>query len=136
EAMFGAVLLSKADYFWRLNITGDRTRQKITDLKVGAFLAGPSEGTTNTQIFRIAKGEPFGVIYGGKWIKTAAQLDETIKAGRLTGCSDAAGVAHACTAADFKVNEEGFFVRDTRCTTSGTPGLTACSGLHRLGEVP
>src|SRR5207253_10854648 len=38
EAALGAVLLSKADYFWRLNITADRTRQTITDLKVPPFL--------------------------------------------------------------------------------------------------
>src|SRR6185503_15195238 len=101
EVALGAVLLSKADYFWRVNVTGDRTRQKITDLKVGAFLVGPSETTSNTQIFRIAKGEPFGVIYGSRWIKTPDQLAETIRAGQLTGCTDAAGVAHACTAADF-----------------------------------
>ena len=136
EAMLGAVLLSKADYFWRLNITGDRTRQKITDLKVGAFLVGPSESSTNTQIFRIGKGEPFGVIYGNQWIKSAGQLDQTIKAGKLTGCTDAAGVAHACTAADFTVNEEGYYVRDTRCTTSGAPAVTSCTGFHSLGEAP
>ena len=135
EAMLGAVLLSKADYFWRVNVTGDRTRQKITDLKVGAFLVGPSETTANTQIFRIAKGEPFGVVYGSKWIRTPAQLDETIRAGKLTGCTDAGGVAHTCTAADFRQNEDGYFVRDTRCTV-GSGGEYACSGYHSLGEVP
>src|SRR5262245_57307089 len=85
EAALGAVLVSKGDRFWRVNLTGDRTRQKITDLKVGAFLIGPSEGTTNTQIFRIAAGQPFGVIYGSKWIRTADQLAQTIRTGRLTG---------------------------------------------------
>ena len=100
EMALGAVLASKADYFWRVNLTADRTRQTITDLKVGAFLIGPSEGTTNTQIFRIGKGQPFGVIYGSKWIRTQAQLDQTIKTGRLTGA-----------AADYVVNEEGYFVR-------------------------
>jgi hypothetical protein len=95
----------------------------ITDLKVGAFLVGPDTNTSNTQIFRIAKGAPFGVIYGNRWIKTAAQLDETIKAGKLTG-----------TAADYRVNEEGFYVRNTTCTT--TAGVVSCSGFHSLGEVP
>ncbi|MFN2564387.1 MAG: SusC/RagA family TonB-linked outer membrane protein [Gemmatimonadaceae bacterium] len=99
EVAFGAVLLSKADYFWRVNITGDRTRQRITDLRVGAFLIGPNPNDPNTRIFRIAKGERFGVIYGARWIRTEAQLLETIRAGRLTG-----------TAADYVKNEEGFYV--------------------------
>ena len=111
EAALAAVLLSKKDMFWRVNLTGDRTRQKITDLKVGAFLKGPSEATSNTQIFRIAKGEPFGVIYGSKWIKTAGQLQETIDAGRLSG-----------TAAKYRLNEEGFYV-DT-------------AAFQRVSEVP
>ncbi|HEU4995511.1 MAG TPA: SusC/RagA family TonB-linked outer membrane protein [Gemmatimonadaceae bacterium] len=111
ELAVGAVLVSKADRFWRVNMTADRTRQKITDLKVGAFLVGPFDNSQNAQMFRIAKGEPFGVMYGDKWIKTAAQLQETIAAGRLTG-----------TTADYQQNEEGFFVRKT--------------AYHTITEVP
>jgi hypothetical protein len=133
------VLLSQKDYFWRINLTGDRTRQKITELNVGAFLVGPSELTTNTQIFRIAKGEPFGVIYGNKWIRTKEQLDETIAAGRLG----------AATAQAFVRNEEGFYV-DTakyqtvsevplkywKCTAKNTSGAcTASTSNVQIGDV-
>ena len=111
EAALGVVLLSKADYFWRVGVTADRTRQRIEDLKVGPFLVGPSDGTTNTQIFRVGAGEPFGVIYGSKWIQSASQLDETIKAGKLSG-----------TAADYVLNEEGFYVSK--------------SAYHTVGEAP
>jgi TonB-linked SusC/RagA family outer membrane protein len=138
EVSLAAILLSKADYFWRMNITGDRTRQKITDLKVGAFLVGPSETTTNTQIFRIAKGEPFGVIYGSKWIRTQAQLEETIATGQLGG-----------TAADYVVNEEGFYVvaadhrtvdevplKFFQCTARDTGGnCTASGSVVQIGDV-
>lgn len=111
EAALGVVLLSKADYFWRMNFTADRTRQTISDLKVGAFMVGPSESTSNTQIFRIAAGEPFGVIYGSEWIRTEAQLAETIKTGRLSG-----------TVGDYTKNEEGFYVRTSQ--------------YHTINEVP
>jgi TonB-linked SusC/RagA family outer membrane protein len=114
ELSLGAVLLSKADYFWRVNLTGDRTRQKIADLKVGAFLIGPSEATSNTQIFRIAPGEPLGVIYGSRWIKSQSQLEETIRAGKLTG-----------TAADYVRNEEGFYVRKEQFQTRNEVPLRA-----------
>ena len=114
EAALGVILASKADYFWRVNLTADRTRQRITDLKVGAFLIGPSEGTTNTQIFRIGKDQPFGVIYGGKWIRSAAQLDETIKAGKLTGAPS-----------DYTLNEEGYYVRTSQYHTKAEVPLKA-----------
>ena len=111
ELAFGAVLFSKANSFWRVNITADRTRQTIDDLKVPPFFVGPNPGDANTRIFRIAAGQPFGVIYGSRWIRTADQLQQTIAAGMLTG-----------TAADYVVNEEGFYVRKTQFhTTSEVP---------------
>jgi hypothetical protein len=118
EAAIGAVILSKADYFWRVNLTGDRTRQKIADLKVGAFLIGPSEGTSNTQIFRIAPGEPLGVVYGQSWIRNQRQLEQTIATGRL-----GANV----TAADFVRNEEGFYVRASQHQTVNEVPLLAAA---------
>jgi hypothetical protein len=114
--------------FWRLNVTADRTVQKITELDVEPFLAGPN---ANTQLFRIAAGQKFGVIYGERWIRTAAQLDQTIAAGRLTGA-----------ATDYRRNEEGYFVRNSQYGTlnelplkaySGTPA--ANSSLQVIGDV-
>jgi TonB-linked SusC/RagA family outer membrane protein len=105
EVSFGAVLLSKADMFWRVNIAADRTRQKITDLKVAPFLVGPNGvnggGDGNTRIFRIAEGEPFGVIYGSKWIRSAEQLATTIASGALGATA---------TASQYVQNEEGYYV--------------------------
>jgi TonB-linked SusC/RagA family outer membrane protein len=106
EVALGAVLASNRDLFWRVNLVGDRTRQTITDLTVGPFLAGPDGSDGNTRIFRIAKGQKFGVIYGSKWIRTDAQLAATLKSGQLTG-----------TAADYLKNEEGYFVRKSQHRT-------------------
>src|SRR5438105_811626 len=96
ELALGAVLLSKAEYFWRLNLTADRTRSTITDLKVPAFFVGPD---ANTAMFFIKQGQPLGVMYGSKWIRTQDQLQETIKSGALSG-----------TVQDYVKNEEGFYV--------------------------
>jgi hypothetical protein len=60
EVALGAVLLSKKDFFWRMNVVGDRTRQTITDLNVGPFLVGPDDGDAGAHLPR-AKGK-FGVI--------------------------------------------------------------------------
>lgn len=138
EAALSAVLLSQRDYFWRLTVTGDRTRQRISDLKVGEFLIGPFDGSENAQFFKIAKGEPFGVIYGDRWIRTEAQLLETIAAGRLSG-----------TSADYILNEEGFYVRASQyqrrtevplkafvCTARDAGGAcTASTSTQRIADV-
>jgi TonB-linked SusC/RagA family outer membrane protein len=106
EVAFGAILVSKADYFLRLNITADRTRSKITKLNVAPFLAGPNPNDANTQIFRIAAGQPFGVIYGSRWIRTADQLTQTLASGKLTGA-----------ASDYVVNQQGYYVAKSALNT-------------------
>jgi TonB-linked SusC/RagA family outer membrane protein len=106
EAAFGAALVSTKDFFWRLNLVADRTRQTITDLNVPEFLVGPDPNDDGTRIFRIAKGQRFGVIYGSKWIRSQKQLETTIASGALTG-----------TAADYQLNEEGYFVRKSQYRT-------------------
>lgn len=134
ELALGAVLLSKADYFWRVNLTGDRTRQKIADLKVGAFLIGPNEAEANTQIFRIAAGEPLGVIYGTRWIRNEGQLRETLRSGALTG-----------TVEDYIRNEEGYYVRRSqhrtrdevplRARTCTNTDCSASTQIVQIGDV-
>ncbi|HEX7021077.1 MAG TPA: SusC/RagA family TonB-linked outer membrane protein, partial [Gemmatimonadaceae bacterium] len=134
ELALGIVLASARDYFWRLNITGDRTRQTIEDLKVPPFLVGP-DGTT--ALFRIGPNQPFGIVYGEKWIRTPQQLQETINAGKLTG-----------TVADYKVNEEGFYVhaadyhtikevplKDYVCATQGSGTCTSFTTNQVIGDV-
>ena len=128
ELALGAVLASSKDFFWRLNVTADRTRQKVTELNVAPFLVGPSASDANTKIFRIAEGQKFGVIYGSRWIRDAGQLAATIKSGKLTG-----------TAADYKVNEDGYFVRSSQYHTVNEVPLKAYDekgeALTAIGDV-
>jgi len=128
EVAFGAVLASSADFFWRLNLTGDRTRQKITQLAVAPFLIGPDPNDANTRIFRIAAGQKFGVLFGSRWIRNADQLAATLKSGKLTG-----------TAADYKVNEDGYYVRASQYHTVNEVPLKAYdetgNSLTEIGDV-
>jgi len=96
EVLLGAVLASKKDFLWRVNVAGDRTRQTVRSLGVPPFLVGP---VANTTIFRLAPGEPFGIVYGGRWVQSADQLNQMIGRKQLAG-----------TAADYVVNEEGYYV--------------------------
>nr|MCU0649404.1 hypothetical protein [Gemmatimonadaceae bacterium] len=128
EALFGAVLAQKKDFFWRLNIAGDRTRQRITSLSVAPFLVGPDQDDANTNIFRIAPGQTFGVLYGTRWVRTPEQLARTIGVGGLTG-----------TPADYVLNEEGYFVRRADWRTVRERPLRALnadtSALTQIGDV-
>lgn len=99
EIAIGAVLAQRGDFFWRMNLTWDRTRQRIESLNVAPFLVGPDPADANTRIFRIAPGEDFGVIYGSKWIRTRQQLENTLASGALRGA-----------VGDYVRNEEGYYV--------------------------
>lgn len=125
ELAASALLLAKADYYWRVNVTGDRTRSKITALGVPPFLSGPDG---NTSLFRVAAGEPYGVMYGERWIRTADQLATTLAAKKLGGA-----------ASDYVVNEEGYYVL---AANKGTPAerplkayLANGSSLQTIGDV-
>ena len=125
ELAASVLLLSKNDLFWRVNMTGDRTRTRITALSVPPFLNGPDG---NTQLFRVAPGEVFGTMYGERWIKTADQLATTIAAKKLSG-----------VATDYVVNQEGYYVK---ATALGTPAerplkafLASGSSLQTIGDV-
>jgi TonB-linked SusC/RagA family outer membrane protein len=104
EVAFAAVLASRKDFFWRMNLTGDRTRQRVTQLNVQPFLAGPDG---NTRIFRIAAGQQFGIIFGEKWVQTPEDLATNLANGRLTG-----------SASDYRLNELGYYVANS---AYGTP---------------
>ena len=128
ELSFGAVLASRKDFFWKLNITGDRTRARVTELNVAPFLAGPDAGGDNTRIFRIAAGQTFGVIYGTDWIRTAEQLATNIANGKLAGA-----------ATDYKLNELGYYVAGTAYGTRNERPLkyfdATGNALQAIGDV-
>jgi TonB-linked SusC/RagA family outer membrane protein len=111
ELSFGAVLASKKDFFWRLNISADRTRQQITKLNVAPFLIGPP-GIPG--MFDIRAGSDFGIIFGEKWIRNAQQLQQTIQSGALGG-----------SPSDYVVNEEGYYVSKSTFHTKNEVPLKA-----------
>ncbi len=128
EFALGAVLASSKDFFWRLNVTGDRTRSRITELNVGPYLVGPDENDGNTRIFRVAAGQTFGVIYGSDWIRTPAQLATNLANGKLSG-----------TAGDYRVNELGYYVANAAYGTRSEVPLKFFdadgNSLQAIGDV-
>ncbi|HYC50088.1 MAG TPA: TonB-dependent receptor plug domain-containing protein [Gemmatimonadaceae bacterium] len=75
----------------------------------------------------IRGGEPIGRIYGRRWIRNADQLAETIAGGWLPG-----------SAADYVVNDEGFYVRAAEIGTAAEVPLPyqACPALAPCTQGP
>lgn len=91
EVALGLQVINNRNMALQLNITGDRTRQKITDWNLPLRLYGP------VQTFYINKGASLGVMYGNRVVRSMAQLKENPK---FANASDA----------DYIVNEEGYLV--------------------------
>src|SRR5438552_10408910 len=107
ELALCAFVVDRPEFSWRLNVAGDRTRQKITALNTAPFYTGPSyQGSEDvTQSFYIAPGETFGVIYGTKIVRTLAELyDDAAK-------KVVSGPNQAWSPDSVVVNEDGYVVR-------------------------
>ena len=115
ELSLGVILMDRPDVSWRLNIAADRTRQKITQLNTAPFLVGPNYAGSQdvTQIFKIAPGETFGVIYGTRIVRSVAQLDDDPAKAALSG------PGQTWSPDSVIINEDGFVVRKDLYHTRG-----------------
>jgi TonB-linked SusC/RagA family outer membrane protein len=107
ELALSAVLANRPEMSWQLNVAADRTRQTITQLSTAPYLVGPDYAGNNevTQMFRIAPGQTFGVIYGTRIVRTFAELcDDPAK--QAAGC----GPGLTYDPANYVVNEDGYLV--------------------------
>jgi TonB-linked SusC/RagA family outer membrane protein len=113
ELSLSTVLADRPDLSWRLNVAADRTRQQITALNTAPYLIGPSYSGNNdvTQIFLIAPGETYGVIYGTKIVRSFSQLNDNPAAQAYPGGPTAYDTL-------FTINEDGFVVRKSTFHTA------------------
>src|SRR6266568_5148042 len=133
ELSLGVILADRPELSWRLNVAADRTRQYITSLNPAPFLTGPSyAGSTDvTQIFKIAPGETFGVMYGTRIVRSINELyDDPSKSPACPGtwCPDSV-----------IVNEDGYVVRKSGYHTANEKFLTyvnkAGDPIVKIGDV-
>ena len=133
ELSLGVILADRPELSWRLNVAADRTRQYVTALNTAPFLTGPSyAGSTEvTQIFKIAPGETFGVIYGTRIVRNINELyDDPNKSPACQGtwCADS-----------LIVNEDGYVVRKSAYHTKNEKFLTYVDPNHntivKIGDV-
>ena len=115
ELSLGVILMDRPDVSWRLNIAADRTRQKITQLNTAPFLVGPNYAGSQdvTQIFKIAPGETFGVIYGTRIVRNVADLYDDPAKAALSGPNQ------TWSPDSVTINEDGYVVRKNLYHTRG-----------------
>jgi hypothetical protein len=113
-------VFTRPDMTYSFTLTGDRTRQRIDHLGRAPFrVPGLGQGQ---DMFYYKEGEPLGIMYGTKWVRSFAELQENP--------ANAAAVA-----ADYSVNPLGYLVR------TAAPGLliryinAAGADQHVIGNV-
>jgi TonB-linked SusC/RagA family outer membrane protein len=139
ELSLGVIVADRPDLTWRVNVAADRTRQTITQLNTAPFLVGPSYSGNSevTQIFRIAQGETYGVIYGTKIDRSFADLNDNpaVKAAAaLAGQSLA-----TYDTANYVINEDGYVVKKSVYHTAGEKFATYVdptgNSVVKIGDV-
>ncbi len=124
EAQLSTILAQRNDFSWTLDLTFDRTRQKITELLVPPY---------RTDFYYIAPNETFGIIYGEYF---ARSLDDIVPMLDPNAATPYRGMSLD----DFIVNEDGFVVeRDAHGTPNERPikVLDPASGnpvLRKIGD--
>ncbi|MCC7132277.1 MAG: SusC/RagA family TonB-linked outer membrane protein [Gemmatimonadales bacterium] len=110
EVAVGLQLINSRDMALQLNITGDRTRQQITDYPLPERLYGG--GSQAPEIFKLTKGVALGVMYGQRAVKSIDELyDDPAKAAL-------SGAGQRWSRDSVVVNEEGYVVRRNQWRTS------------------
>ncbi|MGD8427157.1 MAG: SusC/RagA family TonB-linked outer membrane protein, partial [Balneolaceae bacterium] len=103
EFNLGANIIRQRDLDWNINLTWDRTRQKVVSLNRSGY------AIVSGGIFQIAEGSTFGTLYGHKWATSLDQVANQVPEGQSINDY-------------FVVNNEGYVVkRSTIGTTDEVP---------------
>lgn len=97
EFSLSSQIINTSDLNWRVNLSFDRIRQKVTKLDVPAFPTGPNNW------FYIKEGEIFGVMYGQDWVTNLDQMRNQLPKGKKIE--------------EYKVNSDGYVIEKV---TEGT----------------
>jgi len=123
ELSLQAQVLSRPQLTYTFGVTADRTRQKIDRLGRPPFrVGGPGATGQGQDMYYYKEGEPLGVIYGTRWVRTFAELRENP--------ANAAAVE-----ANYSVNALGYLV------ANATPGAlvayvnAAGVNTHQIGDA-
>ncbi len=113
-------VFTRPDMSYSFTLTGDRTRQKIDRLGRAPFrVPGLSQGQ---DMFYYKEGQPLGIMYGLKWIRSFAELKEN-------------PLNAAAVETDYSVNPLGYLVRTAAPGTLIRYVNAAGEQQHVIGNV-
>lgn len=112
EFSLGITPIKKPDFQWRMNFVFDKISQEITRLDAPPFRVGPT--INDLQVFYIKEGEPFGMMYGGEWVRTLEEMTAQLTA--------------EDNISNYVVNSDGYVIR------KGTEGTVHESAIRLLDE--
>jgi TonB-linked SusC/RagA family outer membrane protein len=116
EGALGVVIANSRDLSWNLNVTFDRTRQKVTQLNTVPFATGSNQ--QSNLIFLIAPNTVYGSMWGYRFDRSVHDLLDN--PANWSGGSYGVGTPIDTTA--YSVNEDGMLIQSsTHGTTSEAP---------------
>ena len=74
ELSLQTLVIDRPDFSYSFGITGDHTTQNI--LKLGRAPFRVNAGGQGQDVFYYKEGEPLGIIYGTRWVRSFAELQE------------------------------------------------------------
>jgi len=113
EASLNTQVVKTKGINYNINIIFDRIRTKITQLDVPPFQTGP-QGQEANKCFYIREGETLGAMYGYKFLKSLAEMEEQLQAGDNID--------------NYTVNSDGYVI------VKGTEGTVLEAPIKKLDE--
>jgi len=83
-------LIKKKDVKVSFQLNFDKIKQQVTELKAAPYYTGPSSA------YYIAADEPFGVLYGYKWLTSLEEMSNQLPEGK--------------TINDYQINSDGYVI--------------------------
>ncbi|MFN0179893.1 MAG: SusC/RagA family TonB-linked outer membrane protein [Gemmatimonadales bacterium] len=138
EVAVGAQIINSRDFALQMTLTGDRTRETITDWPLPDAGYGPSAGFSP---FQFAPGVRLGQMRGQKWVRTLEDLY------RDPAKQAASGAGQTWSPDSVVVNYDGYMVRKAvrgangerpialvTCTATNASGAcTTTTNIHDIG---
>lgn len=125
EVQLQARVFDRGNFSYSIGLTGDRTKQKILKMNRAPFRVN-ALGLQGQDVFYYKEGEALGIIYGTKWVRSFAELQQN-------------PANASANPADYVVNPLGFLVRaNTRGTVGERPFVfvnAAGETQHKIGDV-
>ena len=122
EMAINTRVLDRPDFSYSFTLTADRTRQEITRMNRAPFRVTFTGQGQGQEVFYYKVGEPLGLIYGVRWIRSFAELKENP--------ANAAAVE-----ADYEINPLGFLVRKSNRNAPIKYVNAAGLDQHPIGDV-